>query len=231
MKAYRGATVAAMWYKKALLYSQSVCNTVRIREHMPSPMRGQTWEYEVHKGRGKGCESANRRKIVGQIFWNECTDDQKVNTSISVTLHVSKPWNAECWPLVMMKQNSRLEHKMTGKFAKVRNLFGKEGERQIIIFPFLTDLAAADFEVTCSTQRLHFQPEFTENVLMNDRYCLGGILDLLSLRAFKSSLDFLKTTLDKCCACTLGKGQTQASNVVVRLLGVSYRDLQLSCAM
>lgn len=45
---------------------------------------------------------------------------------------------------------------------------GKEGERWIIIFPFLSDLSAADCEVTCyvSKDKLHFQPKLTENILM-----------------------------------------------------------------
>jgi len=50
----------------------------------------------------------------------------------------------------------------------MRNSFGKEEERWIIIFPFLSDLAAADSEITCcvSKDKLHFQSKFTENILM-----------------------------------------------------------------
>lgn len=33
----RRAVVAAIRYKKTILYSQSVCNVVRIREHMQCP--------------------------------------------------------------------------------------------------------------------------------------------------------------------------------------------------
>lgn len=75
-----------------------------------------------------------------------------------------------------------------------------EGKRWIRVFPFLSDLTAADSEVMCcvSKEKLHFQPKFIENILMyRMKNIAGGILDFLSCRAFKSILDFSKPRLDK----------------------------------
>lgn len=118
----------------------------------------------------------------------------------------------------------------------MRNHFGKEGESWIIIF--LSDLAAAESEITWTSQRtscisnqsLHKTLTWAEWKLL-----LRGILDLVQLRAFKNSLDFLKTRLDKCLprlAYVVGVLWAGGKLSHFRPLEVSCRLVfQLSCAV
>lgn len=81
---------------------------------------------------------------------------------------MSKSWNAGWWPLVMPKQNSRLELKMTEKLAnKWGILWGRRGKDGSLYFLFC-QIYQQLTEVTCyaSKDKLHFQPKLTENILM-----------------------------------------------------------------
>lgn len=158
---------------------------------MPWPMKGQTWEYKMYKGRDKGCEFASRRKILA-IFWNKGTNDHKVNMTISVKLHVSKPWNAGWWPLVMPKQNSRLELKMTGKLANKWGIhLGRRQRDGSFYFLFCQTYQQLTLKSCATSQRTSY---ISSQSLQKTFSCTEwkilprGILDLLSLRAFKSRL-------------------------------------------
>lgn len=115
---------------------------------------------------------------------------------------MSKSWNAGWWPLVMPKQNSRLELKMTEKLAnKWGILWGRRGKDGSLYFLFCQIYQQLTVKSRAMSQRTSY---ISSQSLQKTFSCTEwkilprGILDLLSLRAFKSSLDFLKTRLDKC---------------------------------
>ena len=136
------------------------------------------------------------------IFWNKGANGHKVNMSTSIKHHDPKPWNAGHCPLAVPKQNYRLELNMTGTVASKWGINLGRGERyrslnflfcQTYQQPTLKSHDMSERTSYISSQNLQKTFSFTECKILP-----RGILDLPSLRAFKSSLDTLKTRLDKC---------------------------------
>lgn len=110
--------------------------------------------------------------------------------------------NPGWWPLVMPMQNSRVEFKMTGELATKWGIYLGRRERDgSLYFLFCQTYQQLTLKSHAVSQRTSYisSQSLQKTFLCTEWKILPrGILDLLSLRAFKSSLDFLKTRLDKC---------------------------------
>lgn len=131
--------------------------------------------------RGKGCEFASRKKNPGHVLKQR--HNHKVNMPVSVKYCDSKlQIGVEITGMLASKWGI-----IVGKRARGGSLYFCQKQQN------LKSHATSQRTSCISNQSLHKTLTWAEWKLL-----LRGILDLLQLRAFKSSLDFLKTRLDKC---------------------------------